>query len=194
TGRQGVRGAAVGLVPRDDRRDRARGRRLPRDGLLTTMTDPTPVRVTEVRLLEGPHLYFSRPSVKVSLSLPGYQARDQAAASAIAEVVGLRRAIPGKPHSEQRQRFLSRLAGTLLRRVASAVPSRVGVRGRVGTNLDAVIVAFPWRHRGRAVALGESLGTVLEGLLAGVDADQLLTAAAAGVGSAEDASGPAQLR
>ena len=158
------------------------------------MTDPTAVQVTEVRLLEGPNLYFSRPSVKVSLSLPGYQALDQAAASAIAEVVGLRRAIPGKPHSEQRQRFLSRLAGTLLRRVASAVPSRVGVRGRVGTNLDAVIVAFPWRHRGRAVALGESLGPVLEGLLAGVDADRLLTAAAEGVRSAENASGPAQLR
>src|SRR5690606_41995784 len=98
------------------------------------MTDPTPVRVTEVRLLEGPNLYFSRPSIKVSLSLPGYQALDQAAASAIAEAVGLRRAIPGKPHSEQRQRFLGRLAGTLLPRGAPAGPSPVGLRGRVGAH------------------------------------------------------------
>jgi cyanophycin synthetase len=158
------------------------------------MTDPTAVQVTEVRLLEGPNLYFTRPSVKVSLSLPGYQALDQSAASAIAEVVGLRRAIPGKPQTEQRQRFLSRLVGTLLRRIASAVPSRVGVRGRVGADLDAVIVAFPWRQRGRAVALGHALGPVLDGLLVGADAERLLTEAAEQVRSAEDLSGPTQLR
>ena len=158
------------------------------------MTEATAVEVTEVRLLEGPNLYFTRPSVKVSLSLPGYQELDRAAASAIAEVVGLRRAVPGKPHTEQRQRFLTRLASTVLRRIADAVPSRVGVRGRVGTDLDSVIVAFPWRHRGRAVALGESLGPALAGLLAGEDADQLLTAGAALVRSAEDSSRPTQLR
>ncbi|WP_109471408.1 tetratricopeptide repeat protein [Ornithinimicrobium cavernae] len=158
------------------------------------MTDATAVQVTEVRLLEGPNLYFARPAVKVSLSLPGYQALDAEAATAIAEVVGLRRAVPGAPQTEQRQRFLSRLASTVLRRVSDAVPSRVGVRGRVGTDLTSVVVAFPWRHRGRAVALGEALGPVLDGLLSGGGADQLLAEAAATVRAAEDATRPAQIR
>lgn len=158
------------------------------------MTDATTVRVTEVRLLEGPNLYFARPAVKVSLALPGYQALDAAAATAIAEVVGLRRAVPGKPDTEQRQRFLTRLASTVLRRIADAVPSRVGARARVGTDLTSVIVAFPWRHRGRAVALGEALGPVLEGLLAGEAADDLLAVAATSVRAAEDATRPAQIR
>lgn len=158
------------------------------------MTDPTAVQVTEVRLLEGPNLYFTRPAVKVSLSLPGYQALDAAQATAIADVVGLRRAVPGKAGTEQRQRFLMRLAGTIARRIADAVPSRVGVRGRVGTDLDSVIVAFPWRHRGRAVALGEALGPVLAGLLSDVSADELLAVAAGQVRAAEDASRPIQLR
>ncbi|USQ74894.1 tetratricopeptide repeat protein [Ornithinimicrobium cryptoxanthini] len=158
------------------------------------MTEVSTVQVTEVRLLEGPNLYFARPSVKVSLSLPGYQALDGTTAAELAEKVGLRRAVPGKPHTEQRQRFLSRLAGTLLRRIAAGVPSRVGVRGRVGTALDAVIVAFPWRHRGRAVALGEALGPVLQGLLDGEDADELLASAAQLVRSAEDQTAPTQMR
>ncbi|NLG20855.1 MAG: tetratricopeptide repeat protein [Actinomycetales bacterium] len=158
------------------------------------MTDATTVQVTEVRLLEGPNLYFTRPAVKVSLSLPGYQALDAQAVTAIAEVVGLRRAVPGKPHTEQRQRFLSRLAGTVLRRIADTVPSRVGTRVRVGTDLDSVIVAFPWRHRGRAVALGEALGPTLAGLLDGADADALLLQGADPVRAAEDGSRPTQLR
>ncbi|MCK0113757.1 tetratricopeptide repeat protein [Ornithinimicrobium sp. F0845] len=158
------------------------------------MTDATTVQVTEVRLLEGPNLYFARPAVKVSLSLPGFQALNAQAATAIADVVGLRRAVPGAPHTEQRQRFLSRLAGTVLRRIADAVPSRVGARVRVGTDLDSVIVAFPWRHRGRAVTLGEALGPTLAGLLAGEDADDLLAHGAEQVRSADDASRPAQLR
>ncbi|WP_256839976.1 tetratricopeptide repeat protein [Ornithinimicrobium faecis] len=158
------------------------------------MTEATTVEVTEVRLLEGPNLYFARPAVKVSLSLPGYQRLDAESATSIAAVVGLRRAVPGKPGTEQRQRFLSRLAGTVLRRISDAVPSRVGVRGRVGTDLNSVVVAFPWRHRGRAVALGEALGPVLEGLLAGDSADELLTGAAAQVRAAEDSSRPTQLR
>ena len=158
------------------------------------MSEEAAVQLTEVRLLEGPNLYFSRPAVKVSLALPGYQALDAASASAIAAVVGLRRAIPGKPGSEQRQRFLSRLAGTVLRRIADTVPSRVGVRGRVGTDLNSVIVAFPWRHRGRAVSLGEELGPVLAGLLAGDSAEELLAGAAARVRAAPDTSRPAQLR
>ena len=39
-GRQGVRRAAVGLVPRDHRRDRPRRRRLPRHRRVTPMTLP----------------------------------------------------------------------------------------------------------------------------------------------------------
>jgi phosphoribosylaminoimidazolecarboxamide formyltransferase/IMP cyclohydrolase len=33
--------------------------------------------VTEVRVLEGPNLYFAKPAIKVSLELPGYLAADE---------------------------------------------------------------------------------------------------------------------
>lgn len=167
-----------------------------------TPTDPDtedeaevpPVAVTEVRLLEGPNLYFTRPAVKVSLALPGYQSLNQESAAQIARVLGLRRALPGRPHTEQRQRFLTRLAGTVLRRIAAAVPNRLGVRGRVGVDLDAVVVAFPWRHRDRAVALGEALGPVLQGVLDGSDPEALIDELAAQVRAAGDGGGPLQQR
>ena len=39
------------------------------------------VTVTEVRVLEGPNLYFTRPSIKVSLECPGYLGGDRSRAA-----------------------------------------------------------------------------------------------------------------
>ena len=38
------------------------------------MTSAPTVTVAEVRVLEGPNLYFAKPAIKVSLELPGYLA------------------------------------------------------------------------------------------------------------------------
>lgn len=158
----------------------------------TGVTDPVVVR--EVRILEGPNLYFPRPAVKVSLALPGYQAAGQAQMRTLADEIGLRRAAPGKAHTEQRHRFLVRLVSVVLRRIATRAGSRLAVRGRTVADLDDVVVAFPWRSRGRGEALGEGLGDVLRAMLSGKGVEHALTQAAERVSAAERGAPAAQMR
>jgi len=124
------------------------------------------VTVTEVRVLEGPNLYFQRPAIKVILSCPGYLRVDETAFSFIARRLGMRVVRPGAPGSEQRQRAVMRLLVQIVHQTAAGSgTTRLGVRVRTGGSPDEVVVAFPWRWRGRGLALGESLGPVLQGLL-----------------------------
>ena len=67
------------------------------------------VTVTEVRVLEGPNLYFTRPAVKVSLECPGYLAADEERLRELGHRLGLRGVRPGAADSDQRQRFVMRL-------------------------------------------------------------------------------------
>ena len=116
-----------------------------------------PVHADEVRILEGPNLYVTRPAVKVSLALPGVAQLDVHAALDLARRVGLRTARPGRPDTGQRQRFLMRLVEHLVRRVATESGARrLAVRTRAGRHTEDVVVAVPWRHRGRAIALGRA--------------------------------------
>ena len=124
------------------------------------------VEVREVRVLDGPNLYFARPAVKVSLRLPGYLALERRYASELAERCGLRSPRPGQPNTAQRQRFVMRLAAHLMRRVVAAVgPKRITVRTRPGGSVDEIVVAIPWRHRNWGRLAGEALAPVLEALL-----------------------------
>lgn len=125
------------------------------------------VSVSEIRLLEGPNLYFTRPAVKVTLTLAGYATADTTAMQALAAELGMRRASPGRPGTAQRHRFLARLVAHLLRRVAIGAGTRLGVRSRTGTGPDAVVVAYPWRNSERARALATALGPMLTQLLHG---------------------------
>ena len=56
------------------------------------VTQPA-VAVTEVRVLEGPNLYFAKPAIKVSLVLPGYLAADERTLTELATRVGARHAV-----------------------------------------------------------------------------------------------------
>ncbi|MEO3935373.1 tetratricopeptide repeat protein [Dermatophilaceae bacterium Soc4.6] len=148
-------------------------------------TDPAPaVTVSEVRVLDGPNLYFTRPAVKVSLRLPGYLALDRRGAVDLAKRLGLGASSPGKPGTAQRQRFVMRLAAHVTRRVADGLGiSRMTVRARAGQGVDEIVVAVPWRHREWGRATGEELGPLLsELLLADPDdpqaADDIVEAAA----------------
>ena len=70
--RPGRRGAAVGLLPGDHRRDRPRRRWLPRHGCLTASATARCAGVTslvELRVLEGPNLYFPRAAIKLTLDI-----------------------------------------------------------------------------------------------------------------------------
>ena len=135
------------------------------------MTTPNPVTVAEVRVLEGPNLYFAKPAIKVSLELPGYLAAEEADLAAVAGRAGLRASRVGAPGTEQRQRFAMRVVERGVRRLAAASgTTRLGVRTRPGSTPEAVVVAFVWRRRGRAQALGHGIGPVLQAWLEGGDA------------------------
>jgi cyanophycin synthetase len=152
------------------------------------MSTAVPVTVTEVRVLEGPNLYFPRPAIKIIVDCPGYLSADESTLRAIAKRLGMRGVRPGAPDSEQRQQAVMRLVAQVVRRIAyESGGTRLGVRVRTGGSRDQVVVAFPWRWRGRGLALGESLGPALSGLLAADEHvhEGALIAAVAAVSQAE---------
>ncbi|MGH2528530.1 MAG: Mur ligase family protein [Actinomycetota bacterium] len=125
-----------------------------------------PVRLVELRVLEGPNLYFTRPAVKVTLAVPGWLgAKDSRAASVAAALALPSGGSPGRAGSEERRRFVVRLASQLTRRVAQASHVRLAVRGRTGSEPDQTVVAFPWRRRGSAEALGREIAALMDALL-----------------------------
>src|SRR6478736_150090 len=124
------------------------------------------VRVDEVRVLEGPNLYFARPAIKVSLHLHGYLGMRRTEAEALARRLGMRAARPGRRGTALRQRFVMRVIRTVTKRVGSEIGvGRLGVRVRAGQTVDDVVVAFPWVHRARGQVAGEQIGAMLAGLL-----------------------------
>ncbi len=130
--------------------------------------DDAPAVLRELRLLDGPNLYFSRAACKVVLDL--HTLLDLPAADLTA-TWGVAR--PGNPGSEVRARALARLLVALTRRLAAtAGVGRLAVRSRPGPEAGQLTVAFPWRRRELARALGVGLAGVLEGRqvdLAGVE-------------------------
>ncbi|EWT01796.1 Mur ligase [Intrasporangium oryzae NRRL B-24470] len=155
------------------------------------MAEP-PVRVDEVRVLDGPNLYFARPAIKVSLHLPGYLDLRRTEAEALASRLGMRSARPGKRGTALRQRFVMRLLRTVTRRLGTEIGAgRLGVRVRAGRSAADVVIAFPWVHRTRGRVAGEQIGAVLAGLLdAPLRADEVIEAAAAVILEAPDGPGP----
>jgi cyanophycin synthetase len=154
--------------------------------------DPGPtVHTREVRLLEGPNLYFPRPAVKVTLELPGYLDAPVDAMRHVTAAAGLRRGQPGAPGSEQRQQVLVRLVERVARAVATqAGTRRLGVRTRAANETEVVVCAFVWRHRGRAEALGAAIGPVLADLLTGRELADAVAQHAASVTAAPAGDGP----
>ena len=139
-----------------------------------------PVRLAELRVLEGPNLYFTRPAVKLTLAVPGWLGASEARLAAIAEAMELPGAgKAGRPNSEQRRRFAARCASHVTHRLAQASGIRLAVRGRPGSEPGEVVVAFPWRRRGSAEALGREVAEVLSALLATRRSPRRLVAEAA---------------
>jgi cyanophycin synthetase len=105
--------------------------------------DDAPANLVELRLLDGPNLYFSRAACKVVLNISG---ASELGARMLAREV------------EARTRKLARTAGV----------GRLAVRSRPGPEPGQLTVAFPWRRRELARALGVALAdpsvTTLEGV------------------------------
>jgi cyanophycin synthetase len=157
--------------------------------------------LVELRVLDGPNLYFPRPAVKVSLSVTGLAQLPESDARDVASALGLAGVRPGSPGSGQRQRFAMRVLVLVVRRVArEAGTTRLAVRARAGARTDEIVVAFPWRHRTRAETLGRVVAEVSAALAAGHPGDlrAALTAAihrgAAAVRRAPAGPGPDLVR
>lgn len=124
-----------------------------------------PTALVELRVLEGPNLYFSRAAVKLTLDVSDLAGADEARVRAVGAALGLRSLRPGPPGTGFRQRALVRLVTQLVRRTASAAgTTRLGVRTRLTSEADRLVVVYPWRDRWRATALGEGVVAVLDGL------------------------------
>ena len=134
-----------------------------------------PASLVELRVLDGPNVYFTRPAVKVTLGASAWLDMREERALALASAVGLPgttprrpergpRVRPGPPRSEQRRRLAARLSAHVTRSLADASGSALAVRARTGPGPDQVIVAFPWRRRHAAERLGAEVAGVFGSL------------------------------
>ncbi len=158
----------------------------------------TPALV-ELRILEGPNLYFPRAAVKLTLDVSSLTHASDADVRRLATRLGLGTIRPGPPDSGFRERALLRLLAALVRRIAAgAGTTRLGIRARPTSEPGRVVIAYPWRHRGRARALGEATAGVLEALAEGEpdhsDPTALVEAASERVRSAEPGEVPHTVR
>ena len=134
-------------------------------------TAPAARSLIELRLLDGPNLYFPRPAAKVTLDLTELLALPTADARDLGTELGLGKVRPGAPGSVFRQRFAIRLATQIVRRLARiGGVTRLAVRTRAGKPVSELVVAYPWRNSGRAEALAYGLARVLDSLAAGPEA------------------------
>ena len=131
--------------------------------------------LVELRVLEGPNLYFPRAAIKLTLDVGVLSELPESDLRQLAHSLGIRSIRAGAPSSGFRQRSVVRLVSTLVRRIArEAGTTRLGVRVRMTSDPATIVVAYPWRDRSRARALGEAVAEVLDGLApSGQDAKDL---------------------
>ncbi|MEQ7846297.1 Mur ligase family protein [Nocardioides kribbensis] len=138
--------------------------------------------LVEIRVLEGPNLYFPRAAIKLTLDIAALSAAPDATAARFARRIGLRNARPGSAHSGFRQRFALRAVGRLVRAIAvESGTSRLAVRVRPSSDPERIVVAYPWAHRERAQEMGRAVAAVLDALPdadSTVDLEEAVSAAA----------------
>ena len=146
--------------------------------------------LVELRVLEGPNLYFPRAAIKLTLDISGLAAASTGTTVRFARRIGLRNARPGEPESGFRQRFAARALVRLVRAIAhESGTARLAVRVRPTSDPHQLVVAFPWRHRGRAEALARAVVGVLDALPR-ADVEEAVGESAVAVAAAEPGPGP----
>src|SRR5437588_9372658 len=122
-----------------------------------------PVKTLELRVLDGPNLYFTRPAIKLTLAVTPWLELPEARAQQLTQRAGFPTVNhPGVGGSEQRRRYVARFAIHLTRALAAATGTHLAIRGRPGPEPDQVVVAFPWRRQGAAEAFARELAPMLE--------------------------------
>jgi len=150
---------------------------------------PPRADLVELRVLDGPNLYFPRPAVKLTIAVGGWLDVPEERLEIALERVGAT-GRPGRPGSDQRRRTISRVAARVTWRLAAASRVRLAVRSRPGPERDQVVVAFPWRRRGAAEALGREVVPLLHEVGGRRSVDRLLAEAAERVAAAEPGNEP----
>ena len=122
--------------------------------------------IAELRVLDGPNLFFSRPAVQLTLDVPWYlsasEERMLSVAVRLRVPAGPARSRPGPPGSDRRLRFTARVAAHVARRLADATQTHLAVRARPGPEAGQVVVAFPWRRRAAAEAFAREVAALLD--------------------------------
>ena len=132
------------------------------------MDEPRAVTVVELRVLDGPNLYFTQPAIKLTLGVTPWLALMDDRVELLAERAGFSPvASAGSPKSDQRRRYIARLAVHLTRALADATETHLAIRGRPGPDAEQVVVAFVWRRQGAAEAFARELAPLLEMCLDG---------------------------
>jgi cyanophycin synthetase len=140
--------------------------------------------LVELRVLEGPNLYFPRAAIKLTLDISTLAAVSDEVAARFAKRIGLKNARPGAAESGFRQRFAVRAVARLVRAVAAeSGTTRLAVRVRPTSDPHRIVVAFPWVHRERAQVMGKAVADVLDAL-PGADVEQAVGEAAERVAAA----------
>ncbi|MGI8522263.1 MAG: Mur ligase family protein [Nocardioides sp.] len=146
--------------------------------------------LVELRVLEGPNLYFPRAAIKLTLDISALASVSTTSAGRFAKRIGLPNARPGEPETGFRQRFAVRAVERLVRAIAhESGTARLAVRVRPTTDPHQVVVAFPWAHRDRAQAMGHAVGEVLDAL-PGEDIEGAVNRAAKTVADSEPGAAP----
>jgi cyanophycin synthetase len=144
----------------------------------------------ELRVLEGPNLYFPRAAVKLTLDITPLASAPTVTATRLARRIGLANALPGEPDTGFRQRFAVRAVTRLVRAIArESGTSRLAVRVRTTSDPHQLVVAYPWRHRERAEEMGRAVASVLDAV-PGDDVAEAVSRAAERVAAAEDGPEP----
>jgi cyanophycin synthetase len=148
------------------------------------------VVVDEVRVLDGPNLYFPRPAIKLTLGVDPWLAMDPDRFAAAVERIGSG-GRTGEPDTDQRRRAVARMASHLLKRLAGVSDIRLGVRSRPGPEPNQVVVSFPWRRLGTAKAAATQVARLLDAALDGRrSVDRLISESATRVSRAKPGHEP----
>src|SRR6195952_1709053 len=159
-----------------------------------TEASERPPGVVELRVLEGPNLYFPRAAIKLTLDVTALAQAPEPEVRRLAERLGIGSLRVDAPMSGFRQRSLTRLVTRLVRRIAAeSGTTRLGVRVRPTSQHERIVVAYPWRDRNRACALGEAVASVIDGL-GSTDGGVLVEEAARHVATTERGPGPTTIR
>src|SRR5256884_9603594 len=111
------------------------------------------VTVVELRVLDGPNLYFTKPAIKLTLGAVPWLALAEERAQRLTRRTGFRPvAAPGTPNSDQRRRYAARFAVHVARLLANATATRLALPGLPGPQAEEIVIAFVWRRQRAAEA------------------------------------------